>query len=484
MTGTGADCRPRVAGAAEIAQAVRSGEISAEQAVNAHLERIAQVNGRVNALTVVFAERARELADKLDRAISAGEPVGPLAGVPFTVKENIDLTWSATTCGWSALADAVPATNATIVQRMLDAGAIPIGRGNMPDLGIRWDTDNDLFGRTLNPWDASRTPGGSSGGGAVAVATGMTPIGLGNDAGGSLRLPAYAAGVCALRPTHGRVPPASTSTDAVTPLAMQLFAVNGPIARTVDDLDLVFRTIHGADDHDPYAATIPHPDTYDGPRVAAVVRQPRDCDVEPQVTAAVDRAANALAAVGWHVETVDPPMLEETATLWRTLFVTDLLSVFGAAVLPAPLSADSTTFLRAIGETTPPLTDVSAYGRAWARRYTVASAWHHFQRRYPIILGPVSTTQMPAIGFDLAGPEAATELWRRYRLLVAANLLGLPAVALPMGVDQDGLPLGIQVIGPHNGEHIALHAARDIEAAQPTRVSQPPEPSRPQSGTH
>ncbi len=207
MTDIAASARPLWQyGVRELATLVRSRAATAAQVVDAHLDRIAEVNPQVNAVTVVLADRARELAADIDRRLDGGEQVGALAGVPFCVKENIDLTWSATTSGWTFLADAVPTSDATMVARLMDAGAIPIARGNMPDFGLRWDTDNDLFGRTYNPWDRDRVPGGSSGGDAVAVATGMVPLGLGNDYGGSLRLPAYAAGVCALRPSAGRIP--------------------------------------------------------------------------------------------------------------------------------------------------------------------------------------------------------------------------------------------------------------------------------------
>jgi len=206
---------PVPASAAGIAAAVRSGDVSAVETVEAHLERIARVGPGVNALTVVFADRARAAAAQVDAALAAGHYPGPLAGVPISVKENIDLTWSATTNGWHGLAHAVPARDASIVRRLREAGAVPVGRGNMPDFGMRWDTDNDLFGRTVNPWNRERSAGGSSGGDAVSVATGMSALGVGNDFGGSLRLPAYAAGVVGLRPTQGRVPRAAVNGQLV-----------------------------------------------------------------------------------------------------------------------------------------------------------------------------------------------------------------------------------------------------------------------------
>ena len=452
-------------GIRELADAVRARTVTAREVIDAHLARIDEVNPIVNAVTVVFHERARELADRIDAALDAGEEAGPLAGVPFTVKENIDLTWSATTSGWTFTANALPAHDATMVRRLLEAGAVPIARGNMPDWGLRWDTDNDLFGRTVNPWDPARVPGGSSGGDAVAVATGMTPLGLGNDYGGSLRLPAYAAGVCALRPSAGRIP--APMRDVTEPVALSLlfFAVNGPIARRVDDLDLAFTLMHGADGSDPTAITVAHPSSYDGARRVAVVRDPLGWGVDPQVAAAVDRAAQALAAAGWEVAEVEPPQLEDAATLWRQISATEMVGAFLPGALPEPLSEGSTRyFLDNVAETEV-LESGEAYGGAWARRAVVAGAWERFQAEHPVILGPVSARRMPAVGFDLSGPAATTELWRSHRLLVAVNFLGLPSVAVPAGLDEDGLPTGVQLIGPRNGDHIALAAARDVEAA-------------------
>lgn len=452
-------------GLGELAEAVRSRATTARAVIDAHLERIEGVNPTVNALTVVFHDRARALADQVDAALDAGDPVGPLAGVPFTVKENIDLTWSASTSGWSFMADAVPGEDATMVRRLLEAGAIPIGRGNMPDWGLRWDTDNDLFGRTLNPWDPFRVPGGSSGGDAVAVATGMTPLGLGNDYGGSLRLPAYAAGVCALRPSAGRIPaPRAEITEPVS-LSLQLFAVNGPIARRVDDLDIAFSLMHGADGRDPMALTVEHPTSYDGPRRVAVARDPLGWGVDPRVAAAVGRAADALAAAGWEVEEIEPPLIEEAAGLWRRISVNEMVGAFLPGALPMPLSDGSTRYFLDNAQETEVLGSAEEYGGAWARRAVIAAAWEKFQSQHPIVLGPVSARRMPEVGFDLSGPAATTELWRDHRLLVAVNFLGLPSVAVPTGLDDDGLPTGVQLIGPRNGDHVALAAARAVEAA-------------------
>ncbi len=445
-----------------LAADVRSGRRSAAEVVDAHLARIDARNPRLNALTVVFGDRARRAADELDRRLAAGDDPGPLAGVPFTVKENIDLTWSATTEGWRGLADAVPRRDATVVRRMRAAGAIPVGRGNMPDFGMRWDTDNDLFGRTLNPWDPRRTTFGSSGGDAVAVGTGMSAIGLGNDFGGSIRLPAQALGICGLRPSAGRVPRAAVAGAPVA-LTLQRFAVNGMLTRSVADLDGVLQVVAGVDVDDPTSLALAPPAPYDGPRRVALARDPLGWGVQPDVAAGVDRAAVALRDAGWQVDEVEPPYLEEAAVLWRRLACTDIQVSLGA--LPAPLGRSAAAFLRDSTAAASVYRTAHEYATAWARRAVVEAAWRQFHAEHPVILGPVATGGIPVCDFDLGGPDAADAAWRALRLVVAVNFLGLPAVAVPSGLGSDGLPTGVQLVGPMHGEAAALAAARDVEAA-------------------
>lgn len=448
--------------ASELAEAVHSRAISATEVVEAHLARIDAVNAISNALTVVFRDRALERARLLDAQLAAGIDPGPLAGVPICVKENIDFTWSSTTEGAVFLRDNLPEDDATLVRRLLAAGAVPIGRGNMPDFGLRWDTDNDLFGRTLNPWDPARVPFGSSGGDAVAVATGMAAIGVGNDYGGSLRLPANAAGVCALRTSEGRIP-APVVAAAPVPLSLQHFAVNGPIARSVADLDLAFSVMHGADERDPLSVTIDHPRGYDGPRRVAVAKDPLGWGVSDDVAEAIDRAAAALQDAGWQLDEVEPPMIEQCAVLWRRLSSQEMGGLFEPGALPAPLSDGATQYFRDNVAGTTLFETVNDYADAWAQRVLIAGAWRRFQAEHPIVLGPVSTQDPFPIGFDLAGTAATDELWRRHRLVVTVNFLGLPSVALPTHVAASGRATGVQLIGPKNGEHVALAAAADVE---------------------
>lgn len=449
--------------AVDIAAAVRRREVSALAVTEAHLERIARVNPGLNALTVVFDDRARDAAEAVDAALAAGRDPGPLAGVPISVKENIDLTWSATTNGWAGLADAVPARDATIVRRIREAGAIPVGRGNMPDFGMRWDTDNDLFGRTLNPWDPARSAGGSSGGDAVAVASGMAAVGLGNDFGGSLRLPAYAAGVCGLRPSHGRVPRAAVQGHPVA-LTLQQFSVNGPLARTVDDVALALGVLKGWDADDPVSIDSGAMRPDDVPRRAGVVRDPLGDGVDADVAAGIERAAEALRRAGWDVFEVDVPMLEEAALLWRRLSCTDMLISLDPAALGRPLGGSATAFLRDSTAAARPYESARDYAEAWARRAVIAAAWRRLQVDVPVVLGPVSASRMRGPDYDLGGTEAADRAWRDLGLTVVANFLGLPALALPTGLGSDAMPTGVQVIGLPLGEDVVLAAGRDVEA--------------------
>src|SRR5215813_662369 len=215
-------------GVVELAKAIREKQVSSREVIQAHLDRIHAVNGRLNAVTVVLHEEALRAAEAADQALAKGAALGPLHGVPMTVKENIDLSGSPTTQGIATFKDALPPAESPHVTQLKRAGAIPIGRTNLPDFGLRWYTANALRGATRNPWDASRTPGGSSGGEAVALATGMTPLGLGNDYGGSLRVPSAFCGTAAIKPTLGRVPDASAISPEELPITIQLMAVQGP----------------------------------------------------------------------------------------------------------------------------------------------------------------------------------------------------------------------------------------------------------------
>ena len=254
--------------AAELAQRIARRQLSSAEVVDAHLARIDAVNPALNAVVRVLADEARAAAVKADQRLASGETIGPLHGVPFTVKENIDMAGLPTTWGVPALAEAVVPVDAPVVERMRAAGAIPIARTNLPDMALRVHTDSSLHGLTRNPWHPGRTAGGSSGGEAAALASGMSPIGLGNDIGGSLRNPANACGIASIRPSAGRVPDAGYVPAEDRLLAVQLMNVQGPMARRVADVRLGLRVLMGAHPRDPWSIDAP----FEGPALARPVR--------------------------------------------------------------------------------------------------------------------------------------------------------------------------------------------------------------------
>lgn len=448
-------------GATELARRIRAREVSSVEVVRAHLERIEAVNSKLNALTVVLADEALTAAEACDRALAEGRsPLGPLHGVPMTVKENIDLAGTATTEGIVALAQSMPASDGPHVLQLRAAGAIPIARSNMPDFGLRWHTDNALRGTTLNPWDRSRTPGGSSGGEAAALATGMTPLGNGNDLGGSLRWPSQCCGTTAIRPTLGRVPWHHATLPGEPPICLQLMAVEGPMARHVRDLRTALRAMSRPDPRDP--TSVPAPLDWPKPEPpvrVAVTFNPSGLGVDPQVADGVRRAANALAAAGYAIEELEPPAVAEAHAVWQRLVLADarlLWSMVGTMASPGARAFMEATFQ------VEPEADLTSYQMGLGARLGLLRLWAQFQARTPLILGPVATIRPFPVGRDLEGIEAVREISLAMRLTVAANLLGLPAVAVPVGV-AEGLPQAVQVIGPAFREDLCLDAAEAIE---------------------
>lgn len=401
----------------------------------------------------------RTSAAEVDRALAAGGDLPPLHGVPFTVKENIDLAGTPTTQGITALAGAYPALDAPIVERVRAAGAIPIGRTNCPDFGIRWHADSELRGATVNPWDRSRTPGGSSGGEAAALATGMTPLGIGGDLGGSLRWPAQCCGISSLKPTLGRVPHATSIEPVDPPISNQLMMVEGPMARRVADLRAAFEVMAGPSPRDPW--TVPAP--LRGPRTArparvAVAVDPAGQGTARQVQDGVRTAAGALQDAGYTVEEVEPPSVDLAAKTWLDMIVAN--TVPALRVMSFPWGADTERFVTALFALAPepdPLTTIQIF----ITRQSLLRAWGEFQEDHPLIVAPIFTGIPFDVGRDLTTAGVA-EILRGMRMALAVNLLGLPAVALPVGT-RDGLPQAVQVIGPRYREDLCLDVAAALE---------------------
>jgi amidase len=447
--------------ASELAAAIRAREATSRQVVEDHLARIAEVEPSVHALGAVLADSALAAADAADVAQRRGVALAPLHGVPMTVKENIDFAGSATTQGVVVMKDAVPPLDAPHVAQLRRAGAIVIARTNMPDFGLRWHCESSLRGTTVNPWDASRTTGGSSGGDAAALATGMTPLGNGNDYGGSLRIPAQFCGIASLRPTHGRVAHASSIAPAELSPTLQLFMVEGPMARRVADLRLALGCMSARDPRDPWWTPAPLEGSAPArPLRVAVCVDPAGGGVHPDVAAGVRRAADALADAGYAVEEGEPPMVAEAAALWSALVASDVRTQMLPLMRPL-LSQSSQRFLDAWLEHEPAL-DLAGYQQKLGLRNAVARAWTTFHAEYPLVLTPVCTQPAFAVGRDVESASATLELLHHMRIVVALNLLGLPACAVPVGI-ANGLPQGVQLIGDRYREDLCLTAAEAIE---------------------
>src|SRR5512133_511817 len=300
--------------ATELAEAIRSRQVSSQEVIEAHLQRIEAVNGSINAVVIVMAEQTLKAAKTADHAVADGADLGPFHGVPFTVKENIDVAGTPTTQGFAALAKAYPTRDAPIVERMKAEGAIPIGRTNLPRGALRWHCESELWGATVNPWDRTRTPGASSAGEAAAIATGMSPLGLGNDGLGALRHPAQCCGIAALKPTLGRVPQASSIEPEYTTIGVQLTSVNGPLARRVADLRAAFGVLAGPTWRDPWTVPAPlHGPQPSRPVRVALVLDPAGQGTAEQVQDGVRKAATALADAGYAVDEAEPPSIELAA---------------------------------------------------------------------------------------------------------------------------------------------------------------------------
>jgi amidase len=446
--------------ATELAEAIRSRQASSREVVEAHLRRIDEVNPAVNAVTVVLREQALEAAEAADRAVASGRDLPPLHGVPFTVKENIDVVGSATTVGLKALAEAYPPVDAPVVERMRAAGAIPIARTNCPAVTVRWHTDNELWGATINPWDRSRTPGASSGGEAAAIATGMSPLGLGNDGLGSLRWPAQCCGITALKPTLGRIPHATSIEFMPEPIGVQLTAVQGPLARRVADLRRALEILAGPTWRDPWSVPAPlrGPELPKPVRVALVV-DPAGQGTTRQVQDGLRKAAEALDQAGYAVEQTEPPaILAAAKTLLDMLNTAEIRANYDSfsAGLPADTQQFLTAFYEVAGEA-----DAVATAASFITRHALLRSWGEFLQTHPLIVAPIFSDIPFQAGTDLDDGRVAATI-RGMRMALAVNALGLPAVAVPVGIGE-GLPQVVQVIGPRYREDLCLDAAAALE---------------------
>ncbi|HEV3352224.1 MAG TPA: amidase [Acidimicrobiales bacterium] len=448
-----------IEGAAALAARIRAGERSARDAVDECLAAIDAVNGELNAVVQLVPGRARTEAAAADARQAAGKELGPLHGVPVTIKDCFATEGIVTTVGTTGLRSFVPDADDVTVARLRAAGAIVVGKTNCPELLMGFESDNLVYGRTVNPYDASRTCGGSSGGEAAIVGAGASPLGLGSDSGGSLRVPAHFCGVPTLKPTHGRVPITSAVFPSAGPFS-RLRAI-GTLAPTVDDLALALGVLAGPDGRDPAAAPVPLPDpttvALESLRVAAYTDDGVSAPT-PETVAAVETAALVLEKAGASVETARLPVAGEAVELY-----TGILGGDGGAGLRRVLEAVGTT------EPSPPIANMlaflsadvppaSQYADTLARWDRFRLAAMEFLDRFDVVLSPVAG--VPAL------PHGTTfEHLSAFGYVFTHNLTGWPAAVVRAGTSPEGLPIGVQIAAAPWREDRALAVAKHVEAA-------------------
>jgi len=446
--------------ALELAAMIRGREVSSREVVQAHLDRVEAVNPHVNAIVRLLPEQALAAASEADRLAALGTWLGPLHGVPFTVKENIDVAGTPTTHGVPALAEAIASVDGPPVERLRAAGAIAFGRTNLPDFALRVHTDSALHGLTRNPWHPQRSSGGSSGGEAAALASGMSPLGLGTDLGGSLRNPAHCCGVVSIKPSTGAVPAASVIPPQDKTISYQLMSVQGVLARRVADLRAGFTAIVGQHPRDPLSVPAVFTDLAPGDRPqVAVLPEPPGGSTHPEVAEAVRRAADALADDGFKVTEAVPPDYEQAAELWSAVLTADLRVL--EPLLDQLMGAGAREFLHnASGHL--PASDLASWATAHTARDGLARRWSLWYQEYPVLLSPVWSQPAFPVDFDVASLDGTIATLELMRPVLAANLMGTPAAVVPAGM-ADGLPVGVQVMGGKYTELRCLAVAEVIE---------------------
>lgn len=462
------------ADATALAERIAKGELSAVDATEAALARIEAVNPALNAVVQRMDVEARAAAAKADSAVAAGHEPGPLHGVPITVKINIDQKGHATDNGTALARDTIATEDNPVVANLRRAGAIVVGRTNAPVFSMRWFTDNTLHGPTYNPWSREHTVGGSSGGAAASVASGMVPLAHGNDIGGSVRYPAACNGLSGLRPSYGRVPSFNgTAAKGSGPgsVASQLMAVQGPIGLSVRDVELGFSAmaIPSLDDPRTMPFVITPKETR---RRAAVVPASAWAFCHDDVARGVVEAGERLSRVGWDVVEATPPNMGELFRMWGAIVVPELI----AQLEPVLDRSGDQNIITSVGYWKQAFGQVSMADTiaAIARRHGILREWLHLFDEFPVVLMPVSL--MPAFPrlADIQSAEMTAHIMQAQSPMLVVSVLGLPGLSVPVTMSRTGargepaeLPIGVQVVAAPWREDMCFAAGVDVEAAQP-----------------
>jgi amidase len=450
--------------AVEQLELLRTGAISVVELADAHIRQIERLNPMVNAFVDFDAERVRAQARRMDESQA---PRGPLHGLPVTVKSSIATAGCRCEIGSYLHQGEIPAEDAVVVERLRAAGALVLGTTNCPELLMAYETANLLHGATRNPWDLDRSPGGSSGGESAAIAAAMSAAGLGSDSGGSVRMPAHCTGICALKPTPGRIPARGHLPPNVGPFST-LGAI-GPMARTIADVTLLFRTLSGQDRSDPSSPPLPlRTPSLDELRAGTIGFFEDDglVPVTPETRAAVHAAAEALRAAGFRVEPFRPRTLEQLRKLWWTFFVQCGAMFYEPEIRGKheQLSPIFREFL-SIADSVTPLSATRLLN-AWAELDLLRAKTLEQMRDYPVLLCPVAS--IPAFrhgerSWLIDGqPVAYLDAVRHTQWF---NVLAAPAAVVPVGRSPEGLPIGVQIVARPFEDEVALGVAAIVDIA-------------------
>jgi Asp-tRNA(Asn)/Glu-tRNA(Gln) amidotransferase A subunit family amidase len=443
----------------EMVSLLRAGSISSYELVQAHLDQIERRNPHVNAFTMVLADQARESARRADQGLRSGA----LHGVPVTVKDSFDVTGWPTRLGSYFTSEAPAPEDAAVVARLRRAGAIILGKTNTPEFMASYETDNFITGRTNNPWDVERTPGGSSGGEAAAIASGCSPGGVGSDGGGSIRLPAHFCGIVGLKPTPGRI---SLIGYRSGELASGI-TVAGPMARSVKDARLLFEVLAGYDDRDALSAPVPlRAPKLDGLRIG-VMEQFYEVPVQAAVRKAVRDAAKALQGIGFAVDAYRPEGIERAPNLW-SFFFSELPARSMQERIAGRESEAHWTYTEGLSRALdrPPASGWQVM-ESLAARDAMRRRLLEQMRRVPVLLLPVAS--MVAFRHRERRFETETKpvgLFQATMPMTAFNLLGLPGLAVPFGMDEEGMPVGVQLVARPWEEELLLELGARLEAVR------------------